>query len=251
MSPLLLSALSIGTLLGLLLGLTGAGGSLVALPLLLSLHLPMHDAIGVSLGAVALTALVGAIPRARRGQVSWRPVLLLSLCGLPGNALGQWLSRYVAESVLIVAFCLLVLWSAWRMWRSASLPRSGQGAVRSLPLLGIGLGVGLLSGLLGVGGGFLVVPGLLWFTPLSMLAATATSMAVIALVSGGGFLLYLSGASPSPLLLFGLAGGGALGVLVGNRLAQRLGGQRLQRLFALLLVLVSLSLAAQKLSGGL
>ncbi|MWV15978.1 TSUP family transporter [Pseudomonas sp. L-22-4S-12] len=250
MEGLLFETLGIGVVLGLLLGLTGAGGSLVALPLLLSLHLPLRDAIGVSLGAVALTALVGAIPRAVQGLVAWRPVLLLSLCGLPGNALGQWLGRFVAEAPLIIAFCLLVLWSAWRMWRGARLPRHEQAITRHLPLVGIGLAVGLLSGLLGVGGGFLVVPALLWFTPLSMLAATATSMAVIALVSGGGFVLYLSGANPSPLLLASLAVGGALGVLGGNLLAQRLGGPLLQRLFALMLVVVSLSLAAQKLLGG-
>ncbi|PCB94234.1 hypothetical protein CJT55_31780, partial [Pseudomonas aeruginosa] len=81
-----------------------------------------------------------------------------------------------------------------------------------------------------------------WFTPLSMMAATATSMAVIALVSGGGFLIYLTGAHP-PLPLLG----GAVGVLGGNLLAQRLGGPTLQRLFALMLVAVSFSLAAQKL----
>ncbi|CAD5109306.1 sulfite exporter TauE/SafE family protein [Zestomonas carbonaria] len=247
MSLLLLEALGIGSLLGLLLGLTGAGGSLVALPLLLSLHLPLRDAIGVSLGAVALTALVGAIPRARQGQVAWLPVLLLSLAGLPGNAFGQWLGRFVPEAALLVAFCILVLWSAWRLWRSAELPRAGGGPLRSLPLLAIGLGVGVMSGLMGVGGGFLVVPALLWFTPLSMLAAVATSMAVIALVSGGGFLLYLSHAHPSPSLLGGLAAGGALGVLLGNQLALRLGGPLLQRIFALLLAATSLTLAGQKL----
>lgn len=159
-----LRILGIGAVLGLLLGLTGAGGSLVALPLLLSLHLPLRDAIGVSLGAVALSALIGAIPRARQGQVAWRPVLVLALAGLPSNAVGQWLGRFVPEGVLIVAFCLLVLWSAWRMWRGAGMKREASDQARSLPLLGIGLAVGLLSGLMGVGGGFLVVPGLLWFT---------------------------------------------------------------------------------------
>lgn len=250
MDVLLFESLGIGAVLGLLLGLTGAGGSLVALPLLLSLHLPLRDAIGVSLGAVALSALIGAIPRARQGQVAWRPVLVLALAGLPSNAVGQWLGRFVPEGVLIVAFCLLVLWSAWRMWRGAGMKREASDQARSLPLLGIGLAVGLLSGLMGVGGGFLVVPGLLWFTPLSMMAATATSMAVIALVSGGGFLIYLTGAHPPLPLLGGLAAGGAVGVLGGNLLAQRLGGPTLQRLFALMLVAVSFSLAAQKLYGG-
>ncbi|MDG9928856.1 MULTISPECIES: sulfite exporter TauE/SafE family protein [unclassified Pseudomonas] len=242
-----LEALAIGTLLGLLLGLTGAGGSLVALPLLLSLHLPLRDAVGVSLGAVALTALVGSVPRLRQGLVAWPPVLLLASSGLPGNALGQWLGRWVAEGLLIAGFCALVLWSAWRLWRGAERPRSGEGPLRRLPLLAIGLGVGVLSGLMGVGGGFLVVPALLWFTPLSVLAATATSLAVVAVVSGGGFLLYLSRAQPPALLLGALACGGALGVLAGNRLAQRLGGPTLQRLFAALLVVTSLSVAVQKL----
>jgi uncharacterized membrane protein YfcA len=250
METLLLEAVGIGTVLGLLLGLTGAGGSLVALPLLLSLHLPLRDAIGVSLGAVALTALIGAVPRACQGQVAWHPALLLAVAGLPGNAVGQWLGRYIPEALLIVGFCLLVLWTAWRMWRSARHERRAETRVRVAPLLTIGLGVGVFSGLMGVGGGFMLVPALLAFTPLNMLAATATSMLVIALVSGGGFLLYLTGAQPSLPLLAGLALGGAAGVLSGNALAQRLGGRLLQRLFALMLVAVSLSLAAQKLLGG-
>lgn len=249
MEPLLLEALGIGAVLGLLLGLTGAGGSLVALPLLLSLHLPLRDAIGVSLGAVALSAAIGAIPRTFQGQVAGRPVLLLALSGLPGNAVGQWLGRFIPEFALILGFCLLVLWSAWRMWRGAGLPHGKSGPLRSGPLVAIGAGVGLLSGVMGVGGGFLIVPALLWFTPLSMLAAAATSMAVIALVSGGGFFLYLLGAQPPMALLGGLAAGGAIGVLCGNQLATRLRGATLQRIFALMLVAVSLSLAAQKLVG--
>lgn len=100
---------------------------------------------------------------------------------------------------------------------------------------------------MGVGGGFLVVPALLWFTPLSVMAATATSLAVVVVVSGGGFLLYLGQAQPPALLLGALAFGGALGMLVGNRLAYRLGGPALQRLFAVLLVITSLSVALQKL----
>ena len=239
MDALLLESSAIGLILGLLLGLTGAGGSLVALPLLLSLHLPLHDAIGVSLGAVALSAAIAG--------AAWKPLFWLVITGWPGNAVGQWLGRFIPDGWLIVGFCALVLWSAWRMWQGSSQSREGGRPMRNAPLLGVGLAVGLLSGLMGVGGGFLIVPGLLWFTPLSMLAATATSMAVIALVSGGGFLLYLTHAQPPLPLLACLAAGGALGVLAGNRLAVRLGGATLQRLFALMLVAVSLSLAAQKL----
>ncbi len=248
MDSLIYEALGIGLLLGTLLGLTGAGGSLVALPLLLSLHLPLRDAVGVSLGAVGLSALIGAIGRWRAGDVHLTPVLLLTASGLPGSYLGQQLGRLISELWLILGFCVLVLWSAWRMWRSASLPeQSEKKPLNRGMLVFIGFWVGTLSGLMGVGGGFLIVPALLWFSPLSMLAATATSMAVIALVSGAGFLMYLQAAQPPLSLLAGITLGGIIGVLLGNKLATRLGGPMLQRIFALMLLSVSLSLAAQKL----
>lgn len=114
-----------------------------------------------------------------------------------------------------------------------------------LEATGIGALLGFLLGLTGAGG-FLIVPALLWFTPLSMLAATATSMTVIAVVSGGGFLIYLTHAQPSLLLFAGLVSGGAFGVLLGNRLALQMSTIKLQRVFALLLVLVVFSLATQK-----
>ncbi|MFP8974925.1 TSUP family transporter, partial [Pseudomonas aeruginosa] len=114
MDVLLFESLGIGAVLGLLLGLTGAGGSLVALPLLLSLHLPLRDAIGVSLGAVALSAPIGAIPPARPGQVAWRPVLVLALGGRPSNGGGQWRGVLDQEGGRIVALARLVLWIAWR-----------------------------------------------------------------------------------------------------------------------------------------
>lgn len=248
MDTLIYEALGIGLLLGTLLGLTGAGGSLVALPLLLSLHLPLRDAIGVSLGAVGLSALIGAIGRWRAGDVHLVPVVLLTVSGLPGSWIGQQLGQLISEFWLVLGFCLLVLWSAWRMWRSARLPeQSEEKSLNRGMLVFVGLWVGVLSGLMGVGGGFLIVPALLWFSPLSMLAATATSMAVIALVSGAGFLMYLQAAQPPFLLLAGIACGGVVGVLLGNKLATRLGGPMLQRIFAIMLLSVSLSLAAQKL----
>lgn len=248
MDSIIYEALGIGLLLGTLLGLTGAGGSLVALPLLLSLHMPLRDAVGVSLGAVGLSALIGAVGRWRAGDVHLTPVMLLAASGLPGSWIGQQLGQLISEFWLVLGFCVLVLWSAWRMWSNARLPEhvKDQPLQRGM-LVFIGFWVGILSGLMGVGGGFLIVPALLWFSPLSMLAATATSMAVIALVSGAGFLMYLGTAQPPVQLLTGLIAGGACGVLLGNKLATRLGGPILQRIFAIMLLSVSLSLAAQKL----
>lgn len=249
MDTWLFEASGIGLVLGLLLGLTGAGGSLVALPLLLSLHLPIRDAVGVSLGAVAMSAVIGVIPRLRQGLIAWQPVLWLALAGFPGSAVGQWLGQYVPEKALVIAFCLLVLWSARRLWLNAALSEPNNNP-RPLYWLGfLGFGVGICSGLLGVGGGFLIVPGLLALTRLSVQEAMATSIAVIALVSSSGFLMYFSHAEPSPTLLAGLALGGGTGVLLGTRLSLYLNSQWLQRIFAIMLVIISFVLAGQKLFG--
>ncbi|MFT0212666.1 sulfite exporter TauE/SafE family protein [Pseudomonas sp. F1_0610] len=245
---LVLESLAIGSILGLLLGLTGAGGSLVGLPLLLSLHLPLRDAIGVSLGAVGLSALIGTLSRWKAGYVNWTAVLLIASSGLPGTAVGQYIGQYISEFWLVLGFCLLVLWSAWRMWRNATLATPTEPKpMRKVILLIIGFFVGVLSGLMGVGGGFLIVPALLWFSPLTMLSATATSMAIIAIVSGSGFMMYLTHAEPSFNLLIFLGIGGAIGVLLGNKLALHIGGIMLQRIFSIMLLVVSLSLAGQKL----
>lgn len=239
----------IGVLLGLLLGLTGAGGSLIALPLLLSLHLPLVDAVGVSLGAVSIAALSGLLGRYR--DVAWWPVFAIAISGIPGTALGQYLGSLLPEQPLIIAFCLLVLWLAQRLWRSAS---SAMHSLRAhshyLGLVGSGIAVGSLSGLLGVGGGFLVVPLLRWLTPLNVMGAAASSLAVIVLVSGSGFALYAAQHdTPWPLLSSLIAGGG-VGALLGNLLAKVIGGIHVQRVFAVLLVGVSVSTALYKLSGG-
>nr|WP_245399818.1 sulfite exporter TauE/SafE family protein [Atopomonas sediminilitoris] len=239
----------IGTLLGLLLGLTGAGGSLIALPLLLSLHLPLVDAVGVSLGAVSLAALSGVATR--RHDIAWWPVLTIAASGIPGTALGQWLGRLLPEQPLIIAFCVLVLWLAQKLWRSAAGAMHTTRTSTHYPgLLISGIGVGSLSGLLGVGGGFLVVPLLRWLTPLNVMAAAATSLAIIVLVAGSGFALYASQHSAPWPLLASLIGGGIVGAMAGSALAKVIGGTQVQRVFAVLLVGVSLSTAAYKLTGG-
>lgn len=250
MEPLsLLLPGGIGVLLGLLLGLTGAGGSLIALPLLLSLHLPLVDAVGVSLGAVSIAALSGLLGRYR--EVAWWPVLAIAISGIPGTALGQYLGRLLPEQPLIIAFCLLVLWLAQRLWRSASSAMHSTREHSHYPgLLGCGVAVGSLSGLLGVGGGFLVVPLLRWLTPLNVMGAAASSLAVIVLVSGSGFALYATQHDTPWPLLGSLIAGGVIGALLGNLLAKVIGGIHVQRVFAVLLVGVSLSTALYKLSGG-
>ena len=259
-------AIAVGLLIGLVLGLTGAGGSLFAVPLLaLLLQMPLQQATGVALGAVAASAFFGVLQR-DRSDIAWGPALIILVGGSLSAPLGRWLSAYFDELWLLMAFSLLLLWVAFAMWRQAvtspdkaqvlradtghsdaDKPRAyceridGQWRLGApcIAVAGLGgIGVGLLSGLLGVGGGFVIVPLLTLVAGLTMQQAVASSLLVISLVSGSGFLSYcwFSGALDFALLLQ-VSMGGVAGMLLGARFAARLAGPHLQQGFAVMLLL--------------
>lgn len=256
-------ALTIGVLIGLVLGLTGAGGSVLALPLLVGvLGLGLAESAGLSLGAVALAALTGVLLRWHRQEVLWRPALLLAATGALLTPLGQWLGRQLPAPLLLALFALLALLIAGRLWRqavrdpaAASITRAGgvEAAMPAAPvcriegrqlawtspclrrLLLAGAATGLLSGLFGVGGGFVIVPALVLFIGLDMPRAVATSLAVITLVAGSGFIAFMAAGQLPPVWPM-VAAGAFIGMLAGTVLARHLAGPRLQQGFALLIV---------------
>lgn len=260
-------ALAIGAAVGLVLGLTGAGGSLFAVPLLmLGLGLATGEATGLALGAVAVSAAWGAMARWRNSDVVWLPAIVLAISGAALAPAGRWIAMQLPDHWLMLGFVLLVAWVAVRMWRQASLAPEAAGVTRaragggvSVPeqplcefspsgqlevgprcLMGVvlgGAGAGLLSGLFGVGGGFVIVPLLVLLTGLSMQAAVATSLVVIAVVSASGFASYLGfGDAVDFSLLAWLSLGGVLGMVFGSLLAHRLAGPKLQQLFVVLMI---------------
>ncbi|MDF2445666.1 MAG: hypothetical protein K0S46_902 [Moraxellaceae bacterium] len=262
-------ALLIGAVIGLVLGLTGAGGSVLALPLLMQgLLLPPAVAAGVSLGAVALAAGFGVLLRRGR-QVAWPAVTVLGIAGGVATPLGQWLGRQLPEAAVLAAFTLLVGVIARRMWRQAAedpaatrVVRAGTGrsALLAAPACSlsesgylewrwpcmlrmgiVGLLAGVLSGLFGVGGGFVIVPALVLLTGLPMAQAVATSLAIIAVVAGAGFASFLvtrPDVVAGPALL--VMAGGFAGMLAGTWLAPHLAGPRLQQVFVVAIVLLAL-----------
>ena len=272
----------IGIIIGALLGLTGAGGSVFAVPLLmLFAGLPMSDAVGISLGAVAASTLYGSLRHLRQRQVLWLPGAVLAGTGAITAPVGKWLGLQLPELWLLVAFSGLALVIAARMWLGASrhpdqatlvraaaytgLPspgllcnfsKSGQFELRPRCVGGLlvgGLLVGLLSGLLGVGGGFLIVPLLLALSPISMAQAVNTSIVIIAVVSSAGFASHLVLSAPNhswqPLAL--VAGGGVLGMMLGQAVSHRIANAGLQKFFALSLVAVCAITLAKVLAGVL
>jgi uncharacterized membrane protein YfcA len=240
-------------IVGLSLGLLGSGGSILTVPLLVYLvGQPEKVAIAGSLAVVGGIALAGAIPSALRGGVEWRSVGWFGVPGMLGTILGAHLSRWIAGDVQLLLFAVVMLIAAWRMARPAPAP-DNTATPRSRTWIVIdGLGVGLLTGLVGVGGGFMIVPALVLLGGLPMHRAIATSLWIIALNAFSGFgkhLFVLDSAGLAldwPLLgLFTAVG--AIGSLVGQKLATRLPQVLLRRGFAGLLVLMGLYIIGREL----
>jgi uncharacterized membrane protein YfcA len=249
----------LGTLVGFSLGLTGGGGAIFAVPLLVyALGLPPRSAVGVSLATVGVTALVGFVQRARRGLVEFPTGLMFAAAGMAGAPAGAWLADRLPEAALLALFAGLMLVMAARMaWQAAAppaptiapdthdagpagprdpgLPRSGRR--RRWALAGIGLAAGVLAGLFGVGGGFIIVPALVVFGGLPVRRAIGTSLLVIALISAAGTANHLASGRDLPLEVAGpFAMGSLVGLFAGSGLAHRLSGPALQRVFAASLV---------------
>jgi uncharacterized membrane protein YfcA len=205
-------SLLFGMIVGFSLGLTGGGGSILAVPLLVyGLSVAPREAIGISLVAVGATALLGALQRLLTNEVDLRVGGFFALAGMLGAPLGAWLNRYIPEPLLLTCFAGLMLFVAVRMWRQVSLqartplprhpPPTGArnapgsrlpGSARETGILALlGLATGVLSGLFGVGGGFVIVPALVRGSHMPIHRAVATSLVVIALVSAAGVTSYL------------------------------------------------------------
>lgn len=245
LAQMILGALS-GVLVGFTLGLVGGGGSILAVPLMVYLvGVPQpHVAIGTAALAVAANAAVGLTNHARAGNVRWPCGLTFAGAGIVGAFAGSTLGKSFDGAKLLFLFALLMVVIAVIMLRKRG--QVGDPAVRisreNAPrLLGYGLGSGAFSGFFGIGGGFLIVPGIVAATGMPMINAVGTSL--VAVTAFG--LTTAANYAWSGLVDWQLAGlfiaGGALGSWLGLKGAQRLSAQtgRLNTLFALLVLVVA------------
>lgn len=259
-------AVGFGALVGVSLGLTGGGGSILAVPLLVyGLGIGAREAVGVSLAAVGATALVGALHRLWRRELELKTGLAFAVAGILGAPLGTWMGARLPETLLLLLFAGLMLFVAWRMWRAARQPQSrgadsgacrreNGGALqldtRCAQVVALsGLATGLLSGLFGVGGGFVVVPALVLVTGMSIHKAVATSLLVIAIVSGSGIVSHIfAGTELPPGITSGFVLGGVAGLALGTLLVRRLPPVKLQQGFSILIVAVAFLVFAKNLA---
>lgn len=254
-----LFALLAGLATGLVLGLFGSGGSIVTTPALLYLlHVEPKSAIAMSLGIVAITATLTAVQHWRAGNVDWKVTAVFGLFGVVGTYAGARLGVVTPVVVQLTAFALVMYAAAWKMLRpqppvhrsvgAAAVQTAGAGTDLRLGHVAVhGIGVGVLTGVVGVGGGFLIVPALVLLSGLPMKQAVGTSLAIVALKSFAGFAGY-AGAVPIDYPLMGLFTAVAVsGSLLGTRLAHALSAEALKRAFALFLLLVATYILANSL----
>ncbi|MCC6923591.1 MAG: sulfite exporter TauE/SafE family protein [Nitrosomonas sp.] len=271
MESLLLSCL-LGSVTGIVLGLTGAGGAIIAVPLLIfGLHLNIAEAVPVALLAVCMSATVGALIGLKQGKVRYRAAGLVALAGSLASPAGLWSAQRLPHEPLVLLFAAVLAYVAVSMLiKSKQDSHDIQADVmhhhpspempcmtgntdgrliwtwpcaRALTLSGSL--AGFLSGLLGVGGGFVVVPALKKYTFLDMQSILATSLAVIALISAVGAVSSVFMGAMHWTVATPFAGGALVGMLVGYKLASRFSGARIQIGFAWLAFFVAVGMVVK------
>ena len=248
-----LVAIGCGGLVGFTLGLIGGGGSIMATPLLLYVvGLSPHEAIGTGALAVSANAFANFGGHARIGNVRWRCAAMFSVVGVAGAAIGSALGKHVDGHRLLFLFALLMVVVGVMMLRRRPPVAAGTGlghvcaewtpSGRQAPMLiGAALAVGMLSGFFGIGGGFLIVPGLLFATGMPMICAIGSSLLAVGAFGLTTAVSYAWSGLVDWSVAFEYLAGGVLGGLAGMALATRLAPRRatLNRVFAGLVFVVA------------
>lgn len=238
-------------IIGLSLGLFGSGGSILTVPVLLYLlQMPAEMAIASSLLIVAGISLLGSIPNALQRRISYRHLLWFGVPGMVGTYGGAWIGTLVDSRWQLLLFAILMLVAAVLMWRSKQQETANQLPFKHAKVIVDGLVVGAITGFVGVGGGFLIVPALVLMGGLPLGIAVATSLSVIALKSFAGFAKYFMAFSAAGLsfnwqIIAIMIVAGFLGSMVGSWAGQKLPKEKLQKGFAIFLAIMALVVISQ------
>ena len=267
MDVMLIAAL-LGSVVGFLLALTGAGGGILAVPLLVfGLHLGVARAAPIGLVAVGLSAAIGAALGLRERIVRYRAAAFIGGLGMLVAPFGVAAAQRIANAPLTIAFAVVLAITAWRTFdRTLHAPGRPPAPRAALPcvvdaadgrlvwtrpcaraLAITGVVSGALSGLLGVGGGFVIVPALSRYTDLPTRSIVATSLAVIALVSIGGVGAAAAHGTLDGAIALPFSIGAVAALLAGRHVAAHVAGVRLQQAFATVSAGVALLLVARAL----
>lgn len=247
-------AAGFGLLIGLVIGMVGGGGAVLAVPVLVyAVGLGVHEATTASLAVVAAAAAVGASAQVRRHTICWISAVWFAAAAALGSVLGAAFNQALGGATLLYLFSAVMLLAARATWQRADAPSCGVLACPPAAprlLLPAGFVVGVLTGLVGVGGGFLIVPALVVGLSFGMREAMGTSMAIVAAVSLFGLLAHLAaGASLDLPVALAMGATAVLGAAFGPRLADRISTPALGRGFAALVVLVAVGTSIATVKG--
>lgn len=240
-------------IIGLSVGLLGAGGSIMTLPVLIFiLNRPEKIAITEGMGIVGMIAFIGAFPYALRSKVSWRLFACFGFPGMIGAYSGAYLSYYLESSTQLTLFAItMLIVSASMLFLQDSIKWNAHSPQPLWMMIGEGFLIGCLTGIIGIGGGFLIVPTLLLLNGLSMQLAVGTSLLMITLNSFIGFLKQNSILRESGLhvdweliIIFSLTG--AAGSLIGSFLSNRISPRLLRKIFGINVMLIAIYILSKK-----
>ncbi|MDP3481775.1 MAG: sulfite exporter TauE/SafE family protein [Sulfuricella sp.] len=242
-----------GAITGIVLGLFGSGGSIIAMPALMYLlNVEAKSAIAMSMGIVAVTATISGWDNWRRGNVDLKVAAMFGLFGVIGTYGGARLGVYTPVQVQLTLFALVMYAAAWKMLQSKKQPVSQLATAGGTPLsedeaisahmghiAAHGVGVGVLTGLVGVGGGFLIVPALVLLSGIPMKIAIGTSLVIVAAKSYSGFAGYVAAVPVDWSTMASFTAVTVAGSFVGTRVAHRFSQETLKRSFGVFLVFVA------------
>lgn len=219
---MLILGLALAALIGLSLGLLGGGGSILTVPVLVYvLGFAAKPAIAMSLPVVGVTSLVGAALHWRLGNVRVATALTFGVLAMAGAFAGAKLAVFVSGAVQLALLAVVMLAAAVSMLRRTRVESDAPASPRPALLVPVALGVGVLTGLVGIGGGFLVVPALVLLARVPMRMAVGTSLLVIAMNSASGFAGYVGTVHVDWGFLAGFTAAAVAGALVGAALVAR------------------------------
>lgn len=240
---------SLAVFVGIALGLLGGGGSILTVPLLAYVAgMDAKQAIATSLLVVGVTSAVGAVSHARAGRVQWRTGLIFGVAGMAGAYAGGLLARFIPGTVLLIGFAVIMIATAIAMLHGRKNIVASDDAHR-MPVVKIvaeGLVVGLVTGLVGAGGGFLVVPALALLGGLPMPVAVGTSLIVIAMKSFAGLAGYLASVHIEWAVGGAVTAAALVGALIGARLTAMVNPDALRKSFGWFVLAMSSVILGQE-----
>ncbi len=233
-------AYSLATLIGLSLGLLGGGGSILTVPILVyALNMNPKLSIALSLAIVGATSLIGVFGHYKNQNIDFKIALIFGPVAMIGTFVGAKLSQYLSGSTQLILFSVIMIIASYFMFKGRDESISKKDKTINIPLIvGEGIIVGIITGLVGVGGGFLIVPALVLLTGLSMKKAVGTSLLVISLKSFAGFAGYITIMEIPWDFLVKFTAFSGTGILIGSYLVKFVPQKTLKKAFAIFLVIM-------------